>query len=70
MEFRFRHKATGLVVTHTDPAWASDRPNYEPIIEDYRNFEELTVPDLRALAASRGLDTSGNKPDLIKRLRG
>lgn len=69
MQFRFRNKVNGLVVRHTDPGWANDRPAYEPIIDDYRNFEELMVPDLRALAASRGLDSSGRKDELVERLR-
>lgn len=70
MQFRFRHKVNGLVVTHTDPGWANDRPNFEPVVDEYRNFEDLNVPDLRALAASRGLDPTGKRDELIERLRG
>jgi SAP domain len=37
---------------------------------DRRPYEERTVQELRDLAASRGVATSGSKDELIERLRG
>lgn len=33
------------------------------------DFEDMTKAELQDLAAEKGLPTSGNKPDLIERLR-
>jgi hypothetical protein len=43
----------------------------EPVVaEQAPDFDEMKKDELVALAEERGIDSSGNKPDIIARLKG
>lgn len=69
---RFRHKTFGTVVHHDDPDWLTKHPQYEPVppktARKLPTLDDVTKAELVTEARRRGLPTSGNKADLIKRL--
>ena len=54
----------------TNKWWVRDRsaPVEEPAADEAPDLESLTKAELVAEAEARGLDTSGNKADLLERL--
>lgn len=58
--------ARGDVGTLPPPVFDGEPADEEEIIEE--DYEAQTVPELRKELESRGLETDGNKPDLVARL--